>query len=265
MGSYSFDGTNDYIQYAEAAALDALEIDQYLILTWSRPGTGGSNNGRIFTRDINNSTGQGHMNLMIGNGTTGGRAGNFTSRQDMNTTDANLVSADNVVPDSVWSCFGHSFRDSTDAVRMFEAGAAITPAAGSNPSGAAVLHGTDPVTVGDSGTTPTRPYNGHIAYIGIWNISTLDDTAVDALVAAFYNSATGTADVPRQDVLVEFLRLDTSGATTGDKGVLANPTVSGAAFDSGESSPVTYNALAGGGATPHRRPRMGRMMGAGLM
>src|SRR5688500_14224062 len=130
MGSYLFDGSNDHIQYPEAAALNALEIDEYLILVWSRPGTGGNNNGRIFQRGPNNSTGSEFMQLLIGNGTNGTRGSNFTGRQLSDDIQSNVAVSDAVVPNEAWSCFGFSYRDAGAAqnIRLFEAGAVITPA-----------------------------------------------------------------------------------------------------------------------------------------
>lgn len=242
-GSYSLDGTDDKIVYADAPALDALNLSDYLVLAWIRPGAGGNNNGRIFSRAAAASGGPvGHMQLMVGNGLNGTRDTNFSARQKHGDADTHAVavSATGVVPNDAWSCVGMHYQGSVP--RIFDAGTLLTPASTTTPTGVQDTESDQGVTIGNS-AFGDRQFQGQIAYIGIWNVSSLSDADVNTLVSNFYNGGTGTPAVPRQDLLVEFIRLDANGSVDGEKSVLVSPTVTGAVFSSSNVPPVTYQEL----------------------
>lgn len=241
-GSFFFDGSNDKVEYSDAPSLDALNLSDYLILAWARPGDGGHNNGRIFSRANSVEVGPvGHMQLMIGNGAVGTRDTNFTGRQRHVGAGSTLaVSATGIVPNDSWSCLGMHYQGGVP--RIFEAGALVTPATTLPPSGAQDMQSDEGVTIGNS-SGGDRAFLGQLAYIAIWDVSSLSDGEVETLVSDFYNGGTGTPAVPRQDILVEFIRLYASGSPNGDKGVLTSPTVVGAIFTVANPPPVTYQEL----------------------
>lgn len=248
-GSYFFDGTDDKIQYPDVAALDALNLSRYLVVAWVRPGTGGNSNARICGRTDNAAGTSGHMQLMIGDGTDGTRSGNFSGRQKHTGTAETRASATGIVPNEAWSLVGQQFDAAAAAgsrIRLFEQGAPVTAANTASGVGTQDLAVNDPFVIGNE-QSGARPYQGHIAYLFIYNVSTLSDTQVNTLVSDLYAGGSGSGvTVPQQSLLVELVRLSASGQTSGDKSVLGSPTITGAAFASGQSPPVTYDALSGG-------------------
>lgn len=244
---YLFDGSDDRLVYADAPVLDALSLGEYLILAWVRPTNSGHNNGRIFGRASSVAGGPvGHMQLMVGNGQNGTRNTNFTGRQKHNEgeTSAIAVSATGVVANNGWNCIG--FHYGGGIPRLFDGGVLLVPASSSAPSGGQDLEAEFGIAVGNS-SFGDRAYAGQIGYIAIWNVSSLTDVEINTLVSDFYGGGSGSIVVPRQDLLVEFLRLESAGNTTGDKNILSAPTVTGAVFTSANAPPISYQAL---GAPP---------------
>lgn len=244
-GSTWFDGTDDRISYADSPAADAFSLAEYLILAWIMPGSGGNNNGRIFARAATGAGGPvGHMQLLIGDGGNGSRNQNFTARQLTTGTNAFAVSATGIIPNDAWSCIGAHYEAAAGAnpFRLFEAGAEIVPSFESTASGTQDMEDDQGFTIGNS-FAGDRPYQGRIACIAVYDVSSLTNTEIDTLVADFHNSGTGTRDVPQQSLLVEFVRLVYPDALEGDKGILLSPSKTGGVAAPGP--PVVYNPLGG--------------------
>jgi hypothetical protein len=245
MGSYLFGGDGDRIDYQ--ANLAALSLSNYIILIWVRRASTSHANGRICQRGAANSTATDHMQLIAGDASAGAHNESFSLRQDTGTTDGRRVATINndVLLNDTWTCIGAHYVAGT-SITLYTNGAEQTIDAGSaaGPTGTTTTKETDKFTLG-SNDGNQRPFGGHLAALGIWDGSALVGTVAD-LVSDFYNAGTGTADVPEQDALVDFVHLNANGAIDGDLGVL-DGTANGASYDSGQSAPVTYNAIGGGG------------------
>lgn len=251
-GAYYFDGSGNRISFADSALLDVFSIDQYLAMAWVCPETGGNNNGRIFARADTSAGGPvGHMQMLVGNGTNGSRAANFTVRQKFSGNPALAVSADNVIPETdAWYCIGAHYNHggSGSRLRLFNAGSVITPVTTVTPTGTIDIEDDQGFTIGNS-FAGDRGYLGLLCYLIAYNVIGLSDVEIAAIAASYYGAGSGLIVVPNQDLICDFLRLDADGATSGDLGKLVSPTVTGAVFSATNPPPVAYDIL---GALPQR-------------
>jgi hypothetical protein len=137
---------------------------------------------------------------------------------------------------NAWHCLGYTYSGSSAAsgVLIYVDGSSVSCWSPEDTLSASILHD-DPVVIGASQGGSFADCRN--AYFAVWNI---------VLSGAEMSTFNGGGDVPQQDNLICFLRMDAQQSPEPDDVGSNDGTLTGTTSSATGGPSVTYNALAGG-------------------